>query len=86
MFIGSQTRTKIDIVVYLIIMLLVEGRVDSDEIKNKFNLSTKTFYRYMNYLKMILFDFEIYYIDIYYDRKNKVHICKVNALFKSEKK
>ena len=41
MFIGSQTRTKIDIIIYLLIMLLVEGSVDSDEIKNKFNIKGK---------------------------------------------
>lgn len=86
MFIGHQSRPKVDIIVYLIIMLLVEGSVDSNEIKNKFNITTKTFYRYMSYIKNMLFDYEIYYIDIEYDRKTKLHKCVVNSSFKSEKK
>lgn len=83
MFIGSQLRPKIDVVIYLVIMLLVEGSVDSNEIKNKFNISTKTFYRYMNYIKIILCDFEIYYIDIYYDRSIKKHFCVARTSFES---
>ena len=86
MFIGHQERPKIDIIVYLIIMLLVEGSVDSNEIKYKFNISTKTFYRYMNYLKLMLYDYEFYFIDIEYDRANKIHKCYSNSDFKSRYK
>lgn len=86
MFKGSQERTKIDIIIYLLIMLLIEGSVDSNVIKRKFNISTKTFYRYMNYIKMLLFDYGIYYIELEYDRINKIHNCKVNTVFKSQLK
>lgn len=84
MFIGQNDRPKNEIIFYLIIILLLEGSVDSNEIKNKFNISTKTFYRYMNFIKLLLFDFEFYFIDINYDRYSKLHICRVNSIFKSQ--
>jgi len=43
MFIGQNTRPKNEIIFYLIITLLIDGSVDSNDIKIKFNISTKTF-------------------------------------------
>ena len=85
MYKGHQLRPKIDIIFYLLIILLIEGSIDSYEVKNKFNISTKTFYRYMTYIKTMLFDYDMYYIDIEYDRFNKIHFCSVNSKFKSSK-
>ena len=84
MFIGQNNRPKIEIIFYLIITLLIDGSVDSNDIKNRFNISTKTFYRYMIFIKTMLYDFDFYYIDIYYNYSLKHHICSVNCKFKSE--
>ena len=35
MFIGQNDRPKIEIIFYIILILLIEGSVDSNEIKNK---------------------------------------------------
>ena len=85
MYVGQNTRPTKEIVCYILITLLVEGCINSDEVKNKFNISTKTFYRYMSFIKLMLSDYDFYYIDIYYDRKNNQHICVSNTLFKSSK-
>lgn len=85
MFYGQNYRPKIEIVIYLIITLLIEGSVDSNEIKLKFNISTKTFYRYMTFIKLLLSDYDFYYINIEYDRLEKLHKCYVNSDFKNNK-
>lgn len=85
MYIGQNTRPLKEIVIYILITLLIEGCIDSDDVKNRFNISTKTFYRYMSFIKLMLYDFEFYYIDIEYDRKKRLHICKVNTYLKSYK-
>lgn len=83
MFIGQNSRPKIEIIFYLIVVLLLEERVDSNEIKIKFNISTKTLYRYMTFIKVMLYDYDFYFIDVYYDYSKKQHLCIVNSRFKS---
>lgn len=84
MFIGQNLRPKIEIIFYIIVVLLIEGSIDSNEIKNKFNITTKTLYRYMTFIKVMLYDYDFYYIDVYYDYSKKQHLCHVNSKFKSE--
>ncbi len=51
---GSKNRTKNEIIIYMIICILIEGKLYSEEVKNKFNLSNLTFYRYMSLIKIQL--------------------------------
>lgn len=78
MFINKSSFTKNDIIIYLVILLLIERKVDSNLIKNKFNLSNNTFYRYISSIKNVLFEFGFYYVDVYYDSTLKLYICSVN--------
>ena len=74
---GSNTIPKNELIIFLMIVLLLEGRVDSKIFMIKYNLSNKTFYRYISELKNILADFGLYFIDIYYDRKEHIYRCKI---------
>ena len=51
---GSKNRTKNEIIIYMIICILIEGKLYSEEVKNTFNLSNLTFYRYMSLIKIQL--------------------------------
>lgn len=79
MFYGKNNRSKNDILVYVVICLLIDGYIDPTDIENKFNLSSLTMYRYMSLIKTIVYDFEFYYVDIYYDRRNRVYRCTINT-------
>jgi len=39
----------------------------------------------MNFIKLMIFDYGFYYIDINYNRMKKVHECFVNSHFKSQR-
>ena len=80
---GSKNRTKNEIIIYMIICILIEGKLYSEEVKNKFNLSNLTFYRYMSLIKIVLCDFGFYYIEIIYNRIEKCYICNVNIKINS---
>lgn len=84
MYIGQGIRNKNEIIVYMMISMLVDGFLDPKEIKSLFNITSLSLYRYMAFIKDMIFDFEFYYIDIYYDRKSKIYICKCNSDFKSK--
>lgn len=79
MFYGKNNRNKNDILVYLVITLLIDGYIDPIDIENKFNLSSLTMYRYMSLIKTIIYDFDFFYLDLYYDRKNRIYRCCVNT-------
>lgn len=79
MFYGKNNRNKNDILVYLVITLLIDGYIDPIDIENKFNLSSLTMYRYMSLIKTIIYDFDFFYLDLYYDRKNRIYRCYVNT-------
>lgn len=75
---GKQLKCKSELIMYLVILLLTEGRIDAVRFKKEFNLSNKTFCRYISNIKNVLYDFGLYYIDIYYDTKLKVYLCKIS--------
>ena len=77
MFVGKQLKSKGEIVILIIIVLLLEGKLDSSIIKKDYNISSKTFSKYISFIKNVLFDFGIYYIDIYFDRDSKMYKCKI---------
>lgn len=76
MFSGKNFRSKNEILVYMIIELLVEGFLDPQVLKNQFNITSLTLYRYVSIIKNVIFDFDFHYIDVYYDRKVKLYRCK----------
>lgn len=85
MYIGKNAiHSKNEIMIYIIINLLADGILDSESIRNEFNISSLTLCRYMSFLKTALVEFRIYYIDIYYDRKSKLYRCKSYVQFKSK--
>lgn len=79
MYVGKQNKCKSDLILYLLILLFTEGKVDSVKFKNEFNLSSKTFCRYISQLNNVIYDFGLYHINLYYDRKEKVYICDINT-------
>ena len=79
MFIGANTNSKLEIVIYLIVTLLEDGKCESNFIKNKFNITNQTLIRYISTLKNAFADFGFYHLDIYYDRENKVYRLKKNS-------
>ena len=83
MYVGQNYRPKIDVISYMILSLLIEGVLDGSCLKYKFNLTDKTFYRYVSFIKSLLMDYGFYYIDIEYDRKAKMYICRSRCKFKS---
>ena len=72
---GKQLLSKKDLILYLTNLHLTEKKVDSFVFKNEFNLSSKTFSRYISDIKNVLFDFGLYHIDIFYDREKKLFVC-----------
>lgn len=84
MYIGQGNRNKNEIIVYMMILMLVDGFLDPNEIKNNFNITSLSLYRYISFIKTMIYDFEFYFIDIYYDRKSKLYKCKVNCKIKSD--
>ena len=75
MFYGKNSKSKCDILIYLIISLFVEGYIDPIDVENKFNISSLTMYRYISQIINVLYDYEFQYISIYYDRKTKCYKC-----------
>ena len=75
MFYGKNSKSKCDILIYLIISLFVEGYIDPIDVENKFNISPLTMYRYISQIINVLYDYEFQYISIYYDRKTKRYKC-----------
>ena len=79
MFKGKQYKDKKELLLYLLIILLTEGRCDSKRFKMEFNISSKTLYRYISFINNVLYDFGLYHVYIYYDRKEKNYICTINS-------
>lgn len=79
MFSGNNNRMKSDILIYMVITLLIDGSLNPQEIKDKFNIKKLTLYRYMSQIQTIIYDFEFTFIDIYFDKKKKKYICKFNS-------
>lgn len=78
MYRGNNNRIKSDILIYIVICLLIDGYVYPQEIRDKFNLKSLTVYRYISQIQTIIYDFELHFIDIYFDRKIKKYICRCN--------
>lgn len=83
MFLGSGYKTKNEIIVIMIISLLEDGYLNPQDIRNKFNITSITLYRYISFLKNVLVDNNFYYIDIEYDYSNKIYRCKSRTKFRS---
>lgn len=79
MFIGKNTRTKSEILIYMLVKIIIEGLLDPLEIKNEFNLSSLTIYRYFSLIKTMIYEYNFYFIDIYFNRKSKCYECKING-------
>ncbi len=84
MFVGKATHSKNEIMIYIIICLLVDGYLDGELTRNEFNISSLTLCRYVSFLKTVLAEFRMYYIDIYYDRKSRLYRCKSYVQFGSK--
>ena len=78
MYKGNQTHSKLEIVIYIMTLLLIDRRLDPNYIMQKFNLTPLTLVRYISTIKNSLIDFGIYYIEIFYDRKYNVYRCIIN--------
>jgi vesicle coat complex subunit len=71
MFKGNQTHTKMEIVLFMFYKLFTEKTLESNYIKNKFNLSNQSFLRYISTIKNLLAEFGFYVYEITYDRTYK---------------
>ena len=82
MYKGKNTKNKSEIIIYFLLTLFIDGRLKSEEMRVKFNIRSLTMYRYISLIKDIIYDYEFYSIDIYYDKKNREYKYSANADYK----
>lgn len=82
MYKGKNTKNKSEIIIYFLLTLFIEGRLKPEEMRVKFNIRSLTMYRYISLIKDIIYDYEFYSIDIYYDKKNREYKYSANADYK----
>lgn len=75
MFKGQNSHSKLEIIIFIILKLLAEGKCESNYIKTKFNISNLTLIRYIAEIRNSLYDLGIYYIEILYSKQYNAYIC-----------
>ena len=78
MFKGKQSHSKLEIIIYILERLLIDGYCNPKYVIAKFNISNQTMIRYIATIKNTLIDFGIYYLEIFYDRNKNIYICHKN--------
>ncbi len=85
MFVSKTAlHSKNEILIYLLVIMMVEGFIDPQDVKNRFNITSLSLYRYISFIKTMLADYSMYYIDLYYSKQSKKYICKCYVEFNSQ--
>lgn len=77
MYKGNQYFCKNEICIYLMILLLIDKKLDPIVIMRETNISRLTLVRYISTLKNAMFDFGFYNVRIWFDRSYSVYRCSI---------
>lgn len=83
MLIYNRNRSKNEILLFMILKLLIDGSINSNDIIQEFSISSRCFYRYISDIKSMIYNCGLYYIDVYYSKEINKYLCKVNCKFNS---
>ncbi len=80
MFRGNKSVCKNVILIGILLDLIYKGEVKAYDVQRKFNISSKTYNRYISDIRCALYDLGIYDIEIIYIRSKNIYVLNQLSL------